>query len=81
MLKTNTSVIEWVQEVALMTKPDQVIWCDGSSGELESLLDQLVASGTLIKLNQSLRPNSYLARTNPSDVARVESRTYICSAS
>jgi len=81
MLKTNTSVIEWVQEVALMTKPDQVIWCDGSSGELDALLKQLVASGTLTKLNQSLRPNSYLARTNPSDVARVESRTYICSAS
>ncbi|MEI7419743.1 MAG: phosphoenolpyruvate carboxykinase (GTP) [Actinomycetes bacterium] len=81
MFKTNMSVIDWVQEVALLTKPAQVIWCDGSSDEMDALLKQLVAAGTLIRLNHALRPNSYLARTNPSDVARVESRTFICSAS
>ena len=78
MFKTNMSVIDWVQEVALLTKPAQVIWCDGSSDEMDALLKQLVAAGTLIRLNHALRPNSYLARTNPSDVARVESRTFIC---
>ncbi|MEI8231325.1 MAG: phosphoenolpyruvate carboxykinase (GTP) [Actinomycetes bacterium] len=81
MLKTNMSVIGWVQEVALLTKPDRIIWCDGSSAEMEALLDQLVQAGTLTKLDEKLRPNSYLARTNPTDVARVESRTFICSAS
>ncbi len=80
MLETNMSVIGWVQEVALLTKPDRIIWCDGTSAEMEALLEQLVQSGTLTKLDEKLRPNSYLARTNPTDVARVESRTFICSA-
>ena len=80
MLETNMSVIGWVQEVALLTKPDRIIWCDGTSAEMEALLEQLVQAGTLTKLDEKLRPNSYLARTNPTDVARVESRTFICSA-
>ena len=71
----------WVGEVASLTKPDSVQWCDGSANELESIKYLLVRNGTFIKLNPELRPDSYLARTDPRDVARVEERTFICSES
>ena len=75
----NQHLIDWVGNIANLTKPDNIHWCDGSEQEREMLINVLLENKTVVKLNQDLRPDSYLAFSDPSDVARVEDRTFICS--
>ena len=79
VIQHHKQAYEWIQEYKDLLKPDSVKVCDGSEAEFDQLCEQLVKSGAMVKLNEKLRPNSYLARSTPSDVARVEGSTYICS--
>src|SRR5947209_14446804 len=74
-----SSVEEWVDEVARTTRPERVVWCDGSDAENDRLIDHMLTDGTLIRLNQERLPNSFLHRSHPQDVARTEHLTFICS--
>src|SRR4051812_1871244 len=80
-LSTNTHLVRWVEKMVELCKPSAIHWVDGSQAEYDRLCAGMVASGTFTQLNQDLWPGCYLARSDASDVARVEDRTFICSLS
>ena len=76
---TNANILAWVDEIAALAQPEKIFWCDGSEAEDKAMRDLIVASGAGLWLNEKLRPNSLLVRSDVRDVARVEERTFICS--
>src|ERR1017187_2921767 len=78
-LTDHPKLLAWVDEIAALTTPERVEWCDGTPGEYGDLCERLVAAGTFVPLSDAKRPKSYWATSNPADVARVEDRTFICS--
>jgi phosphoenolpyruvate carboxykinase (GTP) len=80
MTTTNAALKRWVDDVAALTKPASIHWCDGSENEYQSLIQGMLATGDLIKLNEKTYPNCYLHRSDPSDVARVEHLTFVCTS-
>ncbi|MGZ9114581.1 MAG: phosphoenolpyruvate carboxykinase (GTP), partial [Brevundimonas sp.] len=76
----HAGLVAWVEQIAALTKPARVHWCDGSETEKAQIIADLIGKGTLKELDQSKRPGCYYAASDPKDVARVESRTFICSA-
>jgi len=76
---THQGILSWVNEVAELTQPDSIHWCTGSDEEWVQLTDALVETDTFVRLNEEKKPNSFWAASDPSDVARVEDRTFICS--
>src|SRR5882672_10842454 len=77
-LTTHAKLTQWVGEIATLTRPDAIHWCDGSAEEYDALAQTLIDAGTFERLSDAKRPNSYLALSDPADVARVEDRTFIC---
>ncbi|HEY1490039.1 MAG TPA: phosphoenolpyruvate carboxykinase, partial [Verrucomicrobiae bacterium] len=80
-LTKNTHLLQWVSTMAELCQPDQIHWVDGSQAEYDQLCEKMVAAGTFIRLNEKKWPGCFLARSDASDVARVEDRTFICSHS
>ena len=76
---TNSKLLDWVDEVAALCQPDRIHWCDGSESEYDKLVELMLANGDLVELNPRTHPNCYLHRSHPSDVARVEHLTFICT--
>src|SRR5260370_36012136 len=74
-----SAVDDWVDDVSRTTRPDQIVWCDGTDAEIDRLIDLMVSDGTLLRLNDQKLPNCFLHRSNPQDVARTEHLTFICS--